>query len=126
MAITFDLASLGLSPGNYEVYATVSALGYAESDKSNAVTYVVEPQEEEPKEITFNIGNATYTALSGMTWAEWVDSEYNTNGYYIDIDNTVSTADGAYSIGDYVDSDQTVDFELSHYEIVADYDYNLV
>lgn len=25
-----------------------------------------------------------YQAESGMSWAEWCDSEYNTDGYYID------------------------------------------
>lgn len=33
--------------------------------------------------ITFTIGTVSYTALSGMTWGEWVESEYNTDGYYI-------------------------------------------
>lgn len=25
-----------------------------------------------------------YNAIEGMTWGEWVDSEYNTGGYYHD------------------------------------------
>lgn len=33
--------------------------------------------------ITFTIGGTQYTALSGMTWSEWVDSEYNTRGFKI-------------------------------------------
>lgn len=24
-----------------------------------------------------------------MTWGEWVESEYNTDGYWVDIDNTI-------------------------------------
>lgn len=33
--------------------------------------------------ITFTIDGITYQAEEGMTWGEWVDSEYNTNGYII-------------------------------------------
>lgn len=31
--------------------------------------------------ISFTIDGTTYQAESGMTWADWVDSEYNTDGY---------------------------------------------
>lgn len=34
--------------------------------------------------ITFTIKDATYQAEEGMTWGQWVNSEYNTDGYYID------------------------------------------
>ena len=34
--------------------------------------------------ITFTIDGATYQAEEGMTWGEWVESEYNTDGYYIE------------------------------------------
>lgn len=32
--------------------------------------------------ITFTIGTVTYQAEEGMTWEEWCNSEYNTDGYY--------------------------------------------
>lgn len=35
------------------------------------------------KLITFTIGGTTYQAIDGMTWEEWVNSEYNTDGFYI-------------------------------------------
>lgn len=28
-------------------------------------------------------GYATYSFVIGMTWKEWIESEYNTGGYYI-------------------------------------------
>lgn len=34
--------------------------------------------------ITFTIGSTTYQAEDGMTWAEWVNSEYNTGGYHME------------------------------------------
>lgn len=42
------------------------------------------------KLISFTIGGITYYAEDGMTWEEWVNSEYNTDGY-LSL-NTVSTA----------------------------------
>jgi roadblock/LC7 domain-containing protein len=33
--------------------------------------------------ISFTIDGTQYTALSGMTWSEWVESEYNTGGFYV-------------------------------------------
>lgn len=32
--------------------------------------------------ITFTIGGTSYQAEAGMTWAEWCESDYNTDGYY--------------------------------------------
>lgn len=33
--------------------------------------------------ISFTIDGVSYQAEEGMTWGEWVNSEYNTDGYYI-------------------------------------------
>lgn len=35
------------------------------------------------KLITFTIDGTTYQAIDGMTWGEWVNSEYNTGGFSI-------------------------------------------
>lgn len=35
--------------------------------------------------INFTIDGTTYTANSGMTWSQWVDSAYNTDGYYVNL-----------------------------------------
>ena len=32
--------------------------------------------------ITFTIDGSEYQAIEGMTWGEWIDSEYNTDDYY--------------------------------------------
>lgn len=45
--------------------------------------------------ITFTISSTSYTALSGMTWSEWVESEYNTGGYIIDEYNRIVLDTGA-------------------------------
>lgn len=34
--------------------------------------------------ISFTVAGTEYKAVEGMTWTEWCDSEYNTDGYYID------------------------------------------
>lgn len=33
--------------------------------------------------ISFSINGKTYQAEEGMTWAQWCDSKYNTDGWYI-------------------------------------------
>lgn len=33
------------------------------------------------KLISFTIDGTTYQAMNGMTWGEWVNSEYNTGGF---------------------------------------------
>jgi hypothetical protein len=48
--------------------------------------------------ITFTIGGAEYQAEEGMTWGEWVDSEYNVNRkVFINLDNTIGS--GFYFVG---------------------------
>lgn len=45
--------------------------------------------------ITFTIADVTYTADEGMTWEEWIASEYNTDGYYAGEYDFVYSADGS-------------------------------
>lgn len=50
--------------------------------------------------ITFTIEGTEYQAEEGMTWAEWVESEYNTDNYYINngkIDNGYGQVTDSYS-----------------------------
>lgn len=65
--------------------------------------------------ITFTIDGTEYTALSGMTWGEWVASEYNTGGFF---DDRGINIDGMYVNDGY----STV---YDTYPIIADYSYTL-
>lgn len=47
--------------------------------------------------ISFSISGTTYQAEEGMTWAQWVASEYNTDGYKI-VDNSVYSSDNNYYV----------------------------
>lgn len=47
----------------------------------NGALYVVE---EEVNIISFTIASTSYQAEEGMTWGEWVDSEYNTESWITD------------------------------------------
>lgn len=49
--------------------------------------------------IIFAIDGVAYRAESGMTWAEWVDSDYNTEGFFL-ISNAVSSAFGSVTESD--------------------------
>lgn len=45
------------------------------------------------KEISFTIDGTEYKALEGMLWITWVESDYNTDGYYHQ-GGYIYTADG--------------------------------
>jgi hypothetical protein len=50
--------------------------------------------------ITFEIGSTDYQAEEGMTWLQWVDSEYNTDGYYFNSDeNCIMEPAGYMAVG---------------------------
>ena len=55
------------------------------SEYANLITFTVH-----------NIGNSefvdTYQAEEGMTWRQWIDSDYNTDGWYIDSYNEVMSS----------------------------------
>lgn len=76
--VTFDLSSLNLPAGNYTVTAISRASNIQESSPSNSVMYIIRGTTE----ITFFISNFPifeYKAIDGMTWGEWIESEYNTH-----------------------------------------------
>lgn len=56
--------------------------------------------------ISFTIDSTTYQAISGMTWANWVGSDYNTGGF-------VLVGSGVYSGGSIVCTSQTRDTSVS-------------
>ena len=47
--------------------------------------------------ITFTIDGTTYKAEEGMTWGEWVESEYNTGGYIADA-GLIIASDGSHNV----------------------------
>jgi len=50
--------------------------------------------------ISFAIGGTTYQAEEGMTWAQWVESSYNTEDFYVDNYGNIIFGDGKYYIVD--------------------------
>lgn len=62
--------------------------------------------------INFTIDGTTYQAEEGMTWEQWCNSSYNTDGYYVREDGVitnnvyfVSTSAGHVSSTDTIVSD---------------------
>lgn len=45
------------------------------------------------KLINFQISGISYKAVAGMTFQEWIDSSYNTDGFY-SMDDLVVSSDG--------------------------------
>ena len=56
----------------------------------------VEPGEGQ---ISFTLGAKTYLADEGMTWAEWVTSEYNTDGYTMNNQGGINNSLGSNVMG---------------------------
>ena len=75
---TFDLSTLDLSAGEHIITVKAKADGYKTSEASESLSYIVSASL-----ITFSIEGTEYTAEEGMTWREWVESDYNTNGYEV-------------------------------------------
>jgi len=48
-------------------------------------------EEEEPTLISFTVWRTTFKAEEGMTFGEWVSSEYNTTKYYVITNNFIGT-----------------------------------
>lgn len=44
--------------------------------------------------INFTIDGESYQAESGMTWAQWVASSYNTGGYYVNLYGNIAVGEG--------------------------------
>lgn len=70
--------------------------------------------------ITFTIAGTTYQAESGMTWGEWVDSDYNTAGWYI-ADERVYRSSGSGYV--YYSVDNTVHGKLLDEGIMENFAY---
>jgi hypothetical protein len=68
--------------------------------------------------ISFTIGNKTYYAEQGMTWGEWVDSEYNTTGYFIDNGGGVAVGAGPSWVH-YYDKETTYDYDQDSASIIV-------
>ena len=69
--------------------------------------------------ISFTIDYIQYQAQEGMTWGEWVRSQYNTQGYYIDSDYSIAHPNGLWlSTGEY--------YVFSSYVIQEGYSYFLL
>lgn len=62
---------------------TVTVNQYSEEDNDYGTTVVIGEEDEAVNLISFSVDSKTYQAEDGMTWGEWVDSEYNTDGYSV-------------------------------------------
>ena len=72
--------------------------------------------------ISFTISDTEYQAVEGMTWREWVNSEYNADGYYIYIEQYVNSNSGLQ-----VSKTNHHDYSVNEADVItADYGYFLV
>lgn len=112
---TFDLSTLKLTEGDYNIIVIAKADGYIDSEVSNTIKYT-----SGLLRILLIIDNVSYNAEAGMTWSNWVNSNYNINGYAIDINNNIENSSGDILV------DNSGNLITSDMEIVADATYTTV
>lgn len=67
--------------------------------------------------ISFTIDGTAYQAEDGMTWEQWVESSYNTDGYRLRIGHFVASSNGWYVI----DEEGTLEFPTDTISNGVDY-----
>ena len=90
--------------------------GTTDSNYTNGDLYLVEGA---ATLINFTIDGTAYQAEEGMTWQEWVNSSYNTDGYYVlgNIINGTGEHDGTVENGTVGPNDVIVanqDYSIAH------------
>lgn len=78
--------------------------------------------------ISFTIADSSYQAVEGMTWGEWVESDYNTVGAYLEAPSNQELSRIQYPKGDNVFFISTPDYSAyvsGGREIVANTAYTL-
>ena len=73
--------------------------------------------------ITFSIVNIEYQAEEGMTWGAWVESQYNTDGFYL-YDNEFIRNNEGLNVG--VEVDDTIGEVYPTTVIIRDFKYIFV
>lgn len=97
----FYFGTLGISAiylGQYLVYAKGATEEATFELSDGKYLYVSNGDYFDAKDIpmiSFTIGSVTYQAEEGMTWAEWVNSEYNTAGYFVNTPTIIRSGGGA-------------------------------
>lgn len=76
--------TISSTPTNWNTSMLSGTGGTFTSNPSINTTYYGAWTSATPTLISFTIGGTSYQAEEGMTWAEWVNSSYNTGGYYVD------------------------------------------
>ena len=89
MSKSYDLSTSSkwsaLSDGEHTVQIVAKGTGYRDSAKSTSMTVT----KGGATLISFTIDGTSYQAEQGMTWAQWVDSSYNTGGDFISLNNQI-------------------------------------
>lgn len=100
-----------LNPTLDEINATLDEmLALQESLKLKVSKFAIELNE---------IGMRYFNYVEGMTWREWIDSEYNTDGFYDNGFGTISASDGyqvrRLSYDSYVSIDEFIESYYDYY-----------
>ena len=93
------VGNLNSDPADAELTTGYYVRNYIDSIKDEIVAIVLEEVNKQlGLPISFSINGITYQAKSGMTWGQWVESDYNTGGFTISSDGEIELDVG----GEYV------------------------
>ena len=67
------------------------------------------------KLITFTINGTTYQAMNGMTWGEWVESDYNVDSYKTGVLHQDFATVGIYSFSKFASDVNVIATASSNY-----------
>lgn len=81
--VNISTDGVALSGGATLTIGGVDVIGNIEQ-ALDAILAIQKELMPKPITIVFTILDTEYTATEGMTWTEWIDSEYNIDGFYID------------------------------------------
>lgn len=92
-SIIFAVATLGviLLVG---LLAGLLGTGNAQTSSGNTTSASNTNVSQQTQTIKFSVENKRFSANAEMTWEQWVESEYNTDNFYIDNENFVCSVSG--------------------------------
>lgn len=108
-----------------KIYNEVDGIG----DLITQIKEALQSKSKAPTLINFTIGGTEFQAEDGMTWGEWIESEYNTDGWTVYSDEGQYTdiifkdEGGAYGMIMVIYSDYSN--AIATDEIIPDYMYDI-
>ena len=84
----------GLSTEDYSTADKTKVAGVEDGAKNTVILMASWTKDNVPMILTMSISGTTYPFENGTTWGDWVNSRFNTDGYYVATNGAVRTKNG--------------------------------